>query len=53
MKHVRALIERLRSGPRPPTGPLTTTEQANADEARRQASLADGEGAEHQRDDPR
>jgi hypothetical protein len=53
MKHVRALLERLRGGRRPPTGPLTTAEKATADELGRQASLEAGKRTEHEQEDGR
>jgi len=43
MSHLRALLERLRGGRRPPTGPLTTAEKATADELRTQTLLKDSE----------
>jgi hypothetical protein len=48
MKRVRALFERLRGGRRPPTGPLTTSEKATADELRTQTSLKDSELSKHE-----
>jgi hypothetical protein len=39
MKRFRAFLERLPGGHRPPTGPLTTSEAAKAEELR-QESLA-------------
>jgi hypothetical protein len=39
MKRLRAFLERLPGGHRPPTGPLTTAEAADA-EALRQETLA-------------
>jgi hypothetical protein len=41
MKRFRALLDRLPGGHRPPTGPLTTSEAAKAEELR-QESLAKG-----------
>jgi hypothetical protein len=43
MSHLRALLERLRGGRRPPTGPLTTAEKATADELRAHTLLKDSE----------
>ena len=48
MKNIRALFERLRGGRRPPTGPLTTTEKATADELRTQTQLKDSERSKHE-----
>ena len=39
MKRLRTFLERLPGGHRPPTGPLTTSEAADAEELR-QATLA-------------
>ncbi len=44
---VRALLERLGLGRRPPTGPLTTAEQTTADELETRTELAESERAEH------
>jgi hypothetical protein len=48
VKRVRALIERLRGGRRPPTGPLTTAEKATADELGTQNSLKGSERSKHE-----
>jgi hypothetical protein len=40
MKRLRALLDRLPGGHRPPTGPLTTAEESDA-EARRQKTLTE------------
>ena len=48
MRPVRTLVERLRGGRRPPTGPLTTAEKATADELRRQTLLEDSKRTEHE-----
>jgi hypothetical protein len=47
MKGIHAFLERLRSGRRPPTGPLTTAESATADELRKHTALEDGDRTEH------
>lgn len=41
---LRTLLEHVHAGRRPPTGPLTTTEQQTADELQR----AENERAEHE-----
>ena len=46
MKHLQALLARVRGGRHPPTGPLTTAEKATADERRTQTLLNDGERIE-------
>jgi hypothetical protein len=54
MKRFRTWLEGLPGGHRPPTGPLTTDEAAEAAEAEelRQKSLAeDDEPVEHERED--
>ncbi len=43
---LRTLLEHVRAGRRPPTGPLTTAEQKTADDLQR----AESERAEHERD---
>lgn len=53
MNRVRALLERLRGARRPPTGPLTTSEQATADELQKRAVLEDSERTEHEHDEGR
>jgi hypothetical protein len=53
MKYVRALLERLRDGRRPPTGPLTTVEKATADELRGHTSLKDSELTEPKHEERR
>lgn len=49
MKQLRAILDRLRLGRRPPTGPLTTAEQATADA--RETSTSDGQATSDD-DDP-
>jgi hypothetical protein len=56
MKRLSVLIERLRGGPRPPTGPLTTSEQTAADqtaaeESRRESQATGHDGAAHEQEE--
>jgi hypothetical protein len=51
MKRFRAFLQRLPGGHRPPTGPLTTSEAANAEELRRDSRAKDDERIEHERED--
>lgn len=53
MKPIRALLERLHGGRRPPTGPLTTTEKATADELRTQTALKDSERSADEHEEQR
>jgi hypothetical protein len=41
MERLRAFLDRLPGGHRPPTGPLTTVEQSEAEELRRETLLED------------
>ena len=50
VKRLRALIERLPGGHRPPTGPLTTTEAMEAEALRQETPAADDQGIEHEVD---
>ena len=43
MKRFRAFLDRLPGGHRPPTGPLTTSEAAKAEELRQQSLAEDDE----------
>ena len=43
MKRLRAFLDRLPGGHRPPTGPMTTSETADADELRRETLAKDTE----------
>jgi hypothetical protein len=45
MKRVRLLLERLRGGRRPPTGPLTTSEKTAAEELGQETPVKDNEGS--------
>ena len=56
MKRLRALLERLPGGHRPPVGPLTIEEETEAEELRQEKLAKDGERIEReneQRDDHR
>jgi hypothetical protein len=46
MKRFRAFLDRLPGGHRPPTGPLTTSEAADAEELRQQTPAKDDNLAE-------
>jgi hypothetical protein len=43
VKRLRAFLDRLPGGHRPPTGPMTTDETAEADELRRETLAEDTE----------
>jgi hypothetical protein len=49
MKRLRAFLDRLPGGHRPPTGPLTNVEQSDADELR-QEKLLDDQRIERERE---
>lgn len=51
VKRLRAFLERLPGGHRPPTGPLTTTEAADAEELRQETLANDKERIEHGQDE--
>jgi hypothetical protein len=51
MKRLRAFLERLPGGHRPPTGPLTTTETADAEELRQETVAKDKERIEREQED--
>jgi hypothetical protein len=51
VKRLRAFLERLPGGHRPPTGPLTTEEAADAEALRRETSVAGKQRTEHEQDD--
>jgi hypothetical protein len=56
MKRLRAFLERLPGGHRPPTGPLTTEEKADAEELEQETLAKDNARTEHEqegRDDRR
>jgi len=46
---MRVLLERLRGGRRPPTGPLTTSEKTTAEELRRETPVRDNERIEREK----
>jgi hypothetical protein len=48
MKRLRALLERLPGGHRPPTGPLTNAEQTDAEELRQETLMKDNEPIERE-----
>ncbi len=49
MKGFRAFLNGLPGGHRPPTGPMTTSEAAEAEELRREAAAKDEERIESER----
>jgi hypothetical protein len=51
MKRFRAFLERLPGGHRPPTGPLTTSEAAEADELRQKSPGKDDERIEREHEE--
>ncbi len=51
MKRLRALLDRLPGGHRPPTGPLTTDEQTEADQLQRENLAKDSERIEPEQDE--
>jgi len=55
MKRLRAFLERLPGGHRPPTGPLTSAEETDAEELRQQTLVKDNERIEREKEerDPR
>jgi hypothetical protein len=48
MRRLRTFLGRLPGGHRPPTGPLTTAEQADADALRQETLLRENEGIERE-----
>lgn len=48
MKRRLTLLERLFGGRRPPTGPLTTQEAADAEESRQKTLASDAEASGHE-----
>ena len=48
MKRLRAFLERLPGGHRPPTGPLTTSEATEAEELRQETLAKDAERIERE-----
>jgi hypothetical protein len=51
MKRLRALLDRLPGGHRPPTGPLSTAEEIGAEELRQQTLVKDNERIEREREE--
>jgi hypothetical protein len=51
MKRFRAFLDRLPGGHRPPTGPLTTSEAAKADELRQRSLAEDDERIAREHDE--
>ncbi len=51
MKRWRTFLERLLGGRRPPTGPLTTQEAADAEELRQKRFQHDDEASRHEQKD--
>ena len=51
MKRFRAWLEGLPGGHRPPTGPLTTAEAAEAEDLRQKSLAEDDELTEHEREE--
>jgi hypothetical protein len=51
VKRLRAFLERLPGGHRPPTGPLTTTEATDAEESRQETLAKDNQRIEHAHDE--
>lgn len=50
MKRLRTFLERLTGGHRPPTGPLTTAETADAEELRQEALAKDAERIDEEKE---
>jgi hypothetical protein len=53
MNRLSVLIERLRGGRRPPTGPLTAAEQTAAEQGSAEQAAAERSGRESQATDPK
>jgi hypothetical protein len=51
LKRLRSFLDRLPGGHRPPTGPLTTAEAADAEELRQETLAKDNERIERERDE--
>jgi hypothetical protein len=51
MKRFRAFLDRLPGGHRPPTGPLTTSEAADADELRQETPAKDDNRTEREQEE--
>jgi hypothetical protein len=52
VKRLRAFLEGLLGGHRPPTGPLTTAEATDAEELRQETLAKDSQRIEHEQDEP-
>ena len=50
MRRLRAFFDRLPGGHRPPSGPLTTAEQGEADELRQETLREDEQRVERERE---
>jgi len=50
MKRLRSFLERLPGGHRPPTGPLTTSEAADAEELRQETLAKNDERIKREQD---
>jgi hypothetical protein len=50
MERLRAFLERLPGGRRPPTGPLTTSEAADAEDLRQETLAKNDERIEREQD---
>ncbi len=51
MKRLRTFLERLPGGHRPPTGPLTTSEAADAEELRQETLAKNDEQIEREQEE--
>ncbi len=51
MKRLRTFLERLPGGHRPPTGPLTTSEAADAEELRQETLAKNDERIEREQEE--
>jgi hypothetical protein len=50
MRRLRTFLERLPGGHRPPTGPLTSAEQTDAEELRQETLVKDNERIEREQE---
>lgn len=51
MKRLRSFLDRFPGGHRPPTGPLTTAEAADAEESRQETLAKENERTEREQDE--
>jgi hypothetical protein len=51
MKRLRAFLDRLPGGHRPPTGPLTTAEESDAEAVRQETPTEDDERIEREHEE--